>query len=126
MLQTEFEFSLPKGYVDQEGNLHRKGTMRLANAKDEILPLQDPRVKKNSAFLVIILLARVITKLGDLSDVNTGVIEGLFSTDLAYLQSFYRKINEDGAAQYNLSCPHCNKEIEVSYGDLMEGEDFLA
>lgn len=93
-LQTEFEFVLPKGYVSSDGTLHRKGTMRLATALDEIAPLRDPRVKNNQAYLVIILLARVITKLGSIESIDTGVVENLFTADLQYLQDFYRKINE--------------------------------
>ena len=93
-LQTEFEFTLPRGYVDHEGTLHRKGKMRLATAMDEIAPLRDPRVRANQAYLVIILLARVITQLGTVEVIDTGAIENLFSADLAFLQDFYRKINE--------------------------------
>jgi hypothetical protein len=93
-LQTEFDFVLPRGYVAPDGSLHRKGRMRLATAMDEIGPLRDPRVKANQAYLVIILLARVVTKLGDVEVIDTGVIESLFSADLAFLQDFYRKINE--------------------------------
>ena len=93
-LQTEFEFMLPRGYVSSDGTLHRKGRMRLATAIDEIAPLRDPRVRSNQAYLVIILLARVITNLGTVEVIDTGVIENLFSADLAYLQDFYRQINE--------------------------------
>ena len=93
-LQTEFEFILPRGYVAPDGSLHRKGRMRLATAMDEIAPLRDPRVKANQAYLVIILLARVVTQLGDVEVIETGVIENLFSADLAFLQDLYRKINE--------------------------------
>jgi hypothetical protein len=93
-LQTEFDFVLPRGYVAPDGTLHRKGRMRLATAMDEIAPLRDPRVKANQAYLVIILLARVITKLGDVEVIETGVVENMFSADLAFLQEFYRKINE--------------------------------
>src|SRR5437016_13671084 len=93
-LQTEFDFTLPRGYVDSNGTMHRKGRMRLATAMDEIAPLRDPRVKANQAYLVIILLARVITRLGEVEVIDTGVIENLFSADLAFLQDFYRKINE--------------------------------
>jgi hypothetical protein len=108
-LQTEFEFTLPKGYIDKEGNIHRNGTMRLSTAKDEILPLQDPRVARNEGYLIIILLSRVITRLGDLKEINPGIIENLFSSDLAYLQNFYNRINIDGEAM--VKCPHCNKEF---------------
>ena len=117
-LQTEFEFTLPRGYVDREGNLHRHGRMRLSTALDEIAPMRDPRVRANQAYLVIILLARVITRLGDLSDVNPGVIEGLFSADLAYLQDFYRRINESGASAVEVICPGCNSHFEIDMGRL--------
>src|SRR5437660_11986427 len=93
-LQTEFEFTLPRGYVGSDGTLHKKGRMRLATAMDEIAPLRDPRVRANQAYLVIILLARVITQLGSVEVIDTGVVENMFSADLAYLQDFYRRINE--------------------------------
>ena len=108
-MQTEFEFELPKGYVDQNGDLHKRGTMRLATAADEILPLRDPRVQQNSGYLTIILLSRVITKLGTLSTVNTRVIENLFTMDLAYLQDMYQRINMSELPHYQLTCPHCNQ-----------------
>jgi len=117
-LQTEFEFTLPRGYVDREGSLHRHGRMRLSTALDEIAPMRDPRVRANQAYLVIILLARVITNLGDLSDVNPGVIEGLFSADLAYLQDFYRRINETGSSSVEVICPDCNSHFEIDMGRL--------
>src|SRR5438445_8613968 len=91
--ETEVEFELPKGYVDEAGTLHRRGTMRLATAADEILPLRDPRVQQNEAYLAVIVLARVITRLGSLADVHTGVIEGLYASDLAYLQRLYEPFN---------------------------------
>lgn len=115
-LQTEFEFELPRGYIDSDGNLHKKGTMRLATAMDEIAPLRDPRVKSNQAYLVVILLSRVISRLGTLSDVPTKVVEGLFSADLAYLQDFYRRINENGTATIAAMCPECNHVFEVELG----------
>lgn len=96
--RTEIEFTLPKGYLDSEGALHRQGVMRLATAADEILPLKDSRVQQNPAYLTIIVLARVITRLGALGDVNTKVIEGLFASDLNYLQSLYERVNGDGDA----------------------------
>ena len=91
--QTEIEFELPKGYLDEHGMLHRRGTMRLATAADEILPLRDPRVQQNEAYLAVIVLARVITKLGSLPDISTGVIEGLYASDLAHLQRLYERFN---------------------------------
>ncbi|MBP6107128.1 MAG: hypothetical protein KA506_11550 [Steroidobacteraceae bacterium] len=96
--QTEVEFELPKGYVDEEGILHRRGVMRLATAADEILPLRDPRVQQNEAYLAVIVLARVIVKLGTLADIHTGTIEGLFASDLAYLQRLYEQLNSDDDA----------------------------
>ncbi|EDX73707.1 hypothetical protein MC7420_6755 [Coleofasciculus chthonoplastes PCC 7420] len=94
MIQTEFEFDLPKGYLDGEGNLHRKGVMRLARAIDEIVPMRDPRVKSNPAYATVIILSRVILRLGALDEVTPTVIENLFACDLNYLQQFYRQINE--------------------------------
>lgn len=117
--QTEFKFVLPKGYVDKDGNVHREGVMRLATARDEILPLQDYRVQSNRAYLVIILLSRVITKLGTVKAVGPNVIEALFSADLAYLQEFYRKINEEGTSMVKVTCPSCGAEHEVDMGIAM-------
>jgi hypothetical protein len=94
MLQTEFEFTLPKGYLDGDGNLHRKGVMRLSRAMDEIVPMRDPRVKSNPAYATVIILSRVITHLGALEEVTPAVVEGFFACDLSYLQKFYRQINE--------------------------------
>jgi hypothetical protein len=112
-LQTEFPFTLPIGYIDENGEAHKKGVMRLATAMDEIAPLRDPRVKSNSAYLSIILLARVVTRLGNNENINTGVIEGLFSADLAYLQDFYRRINETGSSAIHVTCPHCHEEFDI-------------
>jgi len=92
-MQTEFEFTLPKGYLDPEGNVHQRGVMRLSRAIDEIVPLRDPRVQANPAYATVIILARVITQLGSLEEVSPAVIENLFAADLAYLQDFYREIN---------------------------------
>jgi hypothetical protein len=118
-LQTEFQFVLPKGYVDGEGNVHRDGVMRLATAKDEIAPLQDFRVQANRAYLVIILLSRVITKLGSLKSITPNIIEDLFSSDLAFLQEFYRKINEEGTTAMRVACPACQHEFDVNIGTGM-------
>ncbi len=108
--QTEYEFTLPKGYVDEEGTLHRKGLMRLATAADEILPMKDPMVQSN----LFILLSRVVIKLGGLGDVNAEVIKGLFVKDLSYLQEFYQRINSDSEMAMKTKCPHCGEEIEAS------------
>ncbi len=117
-LQTEFEFNLPLGYVDRDGNLHKPGAMRLATAMDEIVPLSDVRVQSNEAYMVIILLSRVITRLGALSQINTGVIENLFAADLAYLQEFYQRINEQGRPILPATCPKCQTQFEVDLANL--------
>ncbi len=117
-LQTEFEFTLPRGYIDQEGNLHRDGVMRLSTAMDEIVPLQDQRVRQNQAYLVIVLLSRVVTKLGALPVINTSIVENLFAADLAYLQTLYRQINEEGTTLFSVTCPECQKKHEVDLASL--------
>ena len=121
MFETEFSFTLPKGYVDFNGELHREGVMRLANAADEIVPLKDPRVQQNPGYLSIIVLARVITKLGNLPAVDTKVIEGLFTMDLAYLQDLYSKINTMEAPSYSGVCPHCGQKLEIPVNFLKAG-----
>ena len=112
-LQTEFEFTLPKGYLDTQGTIHRAGRMRLATAMDEIVPLRDPRVKDNQAYLTVLILSRVITQLGNLQEVNPHTIERLFTADLAYLQDFYRRINSDGSDQLTLTCPECGHTFQA-------------
>lgn len=119
-MQTEFEFELPKGYVDANGDLHRKGVMRLATAADEILPMRDPKVQQNPGYLSIILLSRVITKLGTLPNINTRVIEGLFTMDLAYLQDLYQRINMADTPSYKVACPHCGQNFEVPLDFLLD------
>jgi len=110
---TEFEFALPKGYRDANGEIHREGAMRLATAADEILPLRDPRVQANPAYLVCILLARVVTRLGSVEAINPKVIEELFAGDLRYLQDFYNSINGNGTAVLKVVCPHCQQGFEL-------------
>jgi len=112
VVQIEYDFILPKGLVDEYGTLHKKGVMRLATAADEILPLKDPRVQQNPAYLTVIVLSRVITKLGDLETITTRTIENLFASDLQYLQTLYNKINGEGSFKLRITCPHCNKEFE--------------
>ncbi len=115
MLQTEHEFTLPKGFLDDQGELHKKGVMRLATAGDEILPQKDPRVQNNPGYLTVILLSRVVTKLGTLEDVNPRIIEGLFVEDLGYLQELYRRVNGDEALTLSTNCPHCGEKVEVGF-----------
>ena len=121
--QTEYDFELPRGFVDENGNLHRRGTMRLATAADEILPMRDQRVQQNPGYLTIILLARVITKLGDLRAVDTKTIERMFTADLAFLQNFYREINETEKLTVQAVCPKCDHEheVDISFLSVMEG-----
>ncbi len=126
-IKTEHKFKLPRGYVDSEGTVHREGVMRLATARDEIIPLSDYRVQSNRAYLVIVLLSRVITQLGNIERVTVDNIENLFSTDLAYLQEFYRKINEEqGTPKHHIACPKCAHEFDVDMATgalLTEGQD---
>jgi hypothetical protein len=121
-LRTEFDFVLPRGYVDQDGVVHRHGTMRLATARDELLPLYDGRVKERPEYLSVVLLARVVTKLGDV-DVNDWVIEHLFASDLAFLQDLYRRINQEGHTRAELTCPACQHDftVDVSGGGRLGG-----
>jgi hypothetical protein len=117
---TEFPFTLPHGLVDPEGNVHREGAMRLATAFDEIEPIKDPRVRTNPGYLVIILLARVITRLGDVEHINTRAIENLYAGDLAYLQDLYQRINQNGHSRIVVACPHCTGEFEVETAGVGE------
>ena len=114
-LRTEFPFVLPRGYVDHAGTLHRRGTMRLATAMDEIAPLRDPRVRQNHAYLTVILLSRVITQLGTLPSLDPSVIEGMFTSDIAFLQELYRRKNSPPEAELSegrVQCPACGEEFE--------------
>lgn len=119
-MQTEFEFVLPRGYVDDMGHVHQAGAMRLATALDEIMPLRDPRVRNNEAYLVIILLAQVITRLGTLPAVTPAVIERLFAVDMAYLQTLYRQLNDVELPRIEAVCPNCGQEFEVEVPPLGE------
>jgi hypothetical protein len=119
-LQTEFPFTLPKGYVDDDGTLHKTGIMRLACARDEIEPLRDPAVRENEAYVAVLLLARVITRLGPITDVTPGLVEGLYATDFDHLQRLYERLNTDGETVGAVACPACSHAFEV---DLTEVED---
>ena len=121
-LRTEFAFELPRGYVDDEGKTHHSGVMRLATARDELIPLRDDRVRENSAFLTVVLLARVVTRIGDITDVHAGIIENLFASDLAFLQDMYRRINSEGHTRAGVACPECGHSfvVDVAGGRLGE------
>lgn len=112
-LQTEFSFTLPKGYVDDTGTLHKQGIMRLATAADEIMPLRDSRVQQNPAYLTVILLSRVVVSLGGLKMVTPRVIEDMYTSDFAYLQEMYNRINQHGANALQTQCPKCEHPFEV-------------
>ncbi|MCU4748367.1 MULTISPECIES: hypothetical protein [unclassified Streptomyces] len=121
-LRTEFAFELPRGYVDAQGTVHRNGVMRLSTARDELLPLRDIRVQENPAYLSVVLLGRVITQLGTLPSVHDGTVEGMFASDLAFLQDFYRQINAEGHTRATVACPHCSEAFEVELGGSRLGE----
>ena len=112
-LRTEFEFDLPRGFVDRSGTVHRHGAMRLATARDELLPLHDDRVRENPAYLTIVLLGRVITRLGGLDEVHAGILENMFASDVAFLQDLYRRINQEGHTRAAVSCPACHHDFTV-------------
>ena len=121
-LITEFSFILPRGYVDDSGMVLREGTMRLATARDELIPLRDDRVRENSAYLTVVLLARVITRIGTIADIHTGIVENLFAADLAFLQDLYRRVNAEGHTRAAVTCPSCSHRfaVDVSGGRLGE------
>ncbi len=123
-LRTEFDFILPRGYVDASGAIHRHGTMRLATARDELQPLNDERVKSNPAYLTVVILGRVITRLGPLdgASVNTTVVEQLFASDLAFLQDLYRRVNTEGHTHTTVTCPSCQEQFTVDLAGGRPGE----
>ncbi|GAA0261798.1 hypothetical protein GCM10010492_73530 [Saccharothrix mutabilis subsp. mutabilis] len=121
-MRTEFNFELPRGYVDDAGVVHRTGVMRLATARDELVPLRDDRVRENAAYLTVVLLARVIVRIGAVTDVHAGVVENLFASDLAFLQDMYRRINSEGHTRAAVACPECGHgfSVDVAGGRLGE------
>ena len=119
-MRTEIEFTLPRGYVDASGNLHREGTMRLATARDEIEPLREVEVRQNQAYLSVLLLARTITRIGEVTEITPELVEGMYAADFDHLQRLYERINTDGEAVGAVTCPHCSAPFEV---DLTEIED---
>lgn len=121
-LRTEFTFELPRGYVDETGAEHHTGVMRLATARDELVPLRDDRVRENSAYLSVVLISRVVTRIGTIEDIHPGVIEDLFASDLAFLQDFYRRINAEGHTRAAVTCPSCQEEFAVNLAGGRLGE----
>jgi hypothetical protein len=119
-MQTEIAFTLPRGYVDPRGTVHREGRMRLATARDEIEPLRDVEVRQNQAYLSVLLLARTITSIGEVTEITPQLIEGLFAADFDHLQRLYERLNSDGDAVGVVSCPACAHRFEV---DMTEVED---
>jgi hypothetical protein len=121
-LVTEFEFVLPRGYLDSSGVLHRHGVMRLATARDELVPLYDDRVRENPAYLTVVLLARVISRIGTITDVHPGMVENFFATDLAFLQDLYRRVNTEGHTHAAVTCPSCQTQFTVDVAGGRLGE----
>ncbi|RDI17182.1 hypothetical protein DEU38_12317 [Rhodococcus sp. AG1013] len=121
-LQTEFSFVLPRGYVDADGTVHREGTMRLATARDELVTQRDDRVRENPTYLTVVLIARVVTRLGDIDDVHAGIVESLFASDLAFLQDLYRQVNQEGHTLAGVACPSCHHEFTVDLSGGRLGE----
>ena len=113
-LRTEFDFELPRGYVDRSGVMHKRGTMRLATARDELTPLYDSRVVERPAYLTVVLLEKVITRLGTLAVIDDDVIEHFFASDLAFLQDLYRRINQEGHTRAAVVCPNCDNHFSVN------------
>ena len=122
VFQTTFDFVLPRGYVDADGRVHREGTMRVATARDELVPLLDPKVRENDALLSLVLLARVVTKLGDIPTIDDQVMGGLWATDLAFLQDLYRQINSEGHTLIEVTCPSCSTDFAVDMAGDGPGE----
>jgi hypothetical protein len=120
-MQTEFTFTLPKGYVDETGTVHREGIMRLATARDEIEPLRDAQVRHNEAYLAVLLLSRVITRVGTVTEIDPDFVEGLYAADFDHLQRLYERINTDGEAVGAVTCPHCAHAFEVDLTDIEDG-----
>ena len=121
-LRTEFAFELPRGYVDDEGKVHHSGVMRLATARDELIPLRDDRVRENPAFLTVVLLGRVVTRLGSITDVHAGIIENLFASDVAFLQDLYRRVNSEGHTRAGVTCPECQHQFTIDIAGRRLGE----
>jgi hypothetical protein len=122
ILRTEFDFVLPRGYVDASGVNHREGTMRLATARDELVSQRDDRVRENPGYLTVVLISRVVTRLGGIEDIHAGLVENMFASDLAFLQEMYRRVNQEGHTRAGVICPNCNGEFSVDLSGGRLGE----
>ena len=120
-MKSEYAFTLPRGYVDAAGQVHREGTMRLATARDEIEPLRQVEVRQNEAYLSVLLLARTITRIGEETEITPELIEGLYAADFDHLQRLYERLNTDGEAVGAVTCPHCAQAFEVDLTDIEDG-----
>jgi len=120
-MKTEYAFTLPRGLVDTAGTVHRDGTMRLATARDEIEPLRDANVRQNEAYLTVLLLSRVVTRIGDVSEVTPETIEGLYAADFDHLQRLYERLNTDGEVVGSVTCPECSRAFEVDLSEIEDG-----
>ncbi len=120
-MKTEFAFTLPRGYVDAHGAVHRDGTMRLATARDEIEPLRDAAVRQNEAYLTVLLLSRVVTRIGSITEVTPEVIENLYAADFDHLQRLYERLNTNGEVVGSVTCPECQHAFEVDLSEIEDG-----
>jgi hypothetical protein len=120
-MRTEFAFTLPRGYVDAAGEVHREGVMRLATARDEIEPLRDAQVRQNEAYLAVLLLSRVITRIGSITEITPDLVEELYAADFDHLQRLYERLNTHGEAVGAVTCPHCTQAFEVDLTDIEDG-----
>ena len=119
LFQTEYEFTLPKGYVDEEGNIHRRGSMRLATALDELEAMKDYRVKSNPDYLAVMLLSRVVEHIGDIDAITPEIIEKMFTADFQFLQNMYETINHAEEPVIQVQCPHCGKNFTDTLNFVM-------
>ena len=117
-MHTEVAFTLPRGYVDERGAVHREGVMRLATARDELEPLGSAEVRDNEAYFTVLLLARTVVRIGEITRITPEVIEGLWASDFGYLQHLYEWLNGEGGATAVVTCPACAQEIEIDLAGL--------
>ena len=120
-MKTEHAFTLPKGYLDPAGVVHGEGVMRLATARDEIEPLREPAARQNEAYLTVLLLSRVVTRIGDVTDITPELIQGLYAADFDHLQRLYERLNTDGEAVGSVSCPACAHRFDVDLSEIEDG-----